>query len=82
MRCAPRASNGPNQLGLCALQDPAAQAALPPQCYYNFVDPGAFALIGSAAFFGGVCEQAAPLLALPPPSTNARSRKQGGEQES
>ena len=27
---------------------------LPPQCAYSFVDPGAFALIGAAAFFSGV----------------------------
>ena len=29
-------------------------AAENPQCYYTFVDPGAFALIGAGAFFGGV----------------------------
>ena len=26
----------------------------PSYCYYSYVDPGAFALIGAAAFFGGV----------------------------
>jgi len=28
--------------------------AEPEQCYFQYVDPGAFALIGAAAFFGGV----------------------------
>lgn len=32
----------------------AAAGPLPEQCYYSYIDPGAFALIGAAAFFGGV----------------------------
>jgi len=46
----------PTSLSACpsAGDVPLPGDVLAPECYWSFVDPGAFALIGAAAFFGGV----------------------------